>query len=259
MPRPMPKWCPPSFSNRKASERVVRQDHVEDHAGVEEVPVDVVADERHLGLTAVALVGLGDGAGRRREPEGPVVGLPVVVTGEPEAQREDQDEDRRGEEGVAREEADVRRTLLGARVRQAWRVERRDVRVLEVVLVGEGPDCRVDDERHQHEHGDERLQPPPVRSEGLGVDPCASWRAGTGRSGGGHAFPSIEAVLASATEALVLGVHPEILRVGGVVDGLPFDRGGRRGALERPHGIAAVITSSWTAIGSVPLRRRRRD
>ena len=37
---------------------------------------------------------LGHGAGRRGQPERPVVGLPVVVAGQPEAQRDDEDVER---------------------------------------------------------------------------------------------------------------------------------------------------------------------
>src|SRR5664280_1934637 len=68
------------------------QDDVEDEAEVEEVPVDVLEEQREPGLSGVGAVAVGHRAGRRGQPERPVVRLAVVVAGHPEAQREDQDE-----------------------------------------------------------------------------------------------------------------------------------------------------------------------
>ena len=71
-------------------DRVVGVDHRDDHGDVEEVAVQVLAQQREPGLTRVAAVRLGHGAGGRRDPERPVVGLAVVVAGEPEQQQERQ-------------------------------------------------------------------------------------------------------------------------------------------------------------------------
>ena len=64
---------------------VVEEDDVDDQRGVERVPVDVLAEQRQPRLTGVAPVRLGDRARRRGQPERPVVGLPVVVAGQPDA------------------------------------------------------------------------------------------------------------------------------------------------------------------------------
>jgi len=74
---------------------VIREDRVEDETGVEEVTVDVLHYQREAGFTRIGLVRLGDRARRRGHPKSSVVGPPVVVAGHPEAEREDQDDDRR--------------------------------------------------------------------------------------------------------------------------------------------------------------------
>ena len=68
------------------------QDHIEDESEVEEVTMDVLQQQREPGLSAVGAVRIGHGTGRGSEPERAVVGLPVVVAGEPESEREDEDQ-----------------------------------------------------------------------------------------------------------------------------------------------------------------------
>src|SRR3954464_10828510 len=124
---------------------VVGEDEVEDEAGVEEVPVHVLEDQREPRLAGVPLVRLGHRTGRRRQPEGPVVGLAVVVAGQPEAQREHQDVERRRDPRRAGDQ--LREGVALAAGGDAGRVEGRDVGLGEVVRVLEGAERRVDDEQ----------------------------------------------------------------------------------------------------------------
>jgi hypothetical protein len=71
---------------------VVGEDRIEHQAQVEEVAMDVLDDEREAGLSHIALVRFRHRARRWREPERAVVGLAVVVAGEPEAERNGQDD-----------------------------------------------------------------------------------------------------------------------------------------------------------------------
>src|SRR5215469_16842442 len=73
------------------------QDQVEDQRDIEEVPVHVLQDQWEPALTSVLGVRLTDSAGGRRLPERPVVGLPVVVAGEPETHRAPDDQYCRGQ------------------------------------------------------------------------------------------------------------------------------------------------------------------
>ena len=154
----------------EGDDRVEGQDHPEDHRDVPEPAVDVLQDQREPGLAGVALVRLGDGAGRRRQPERPVVGLAVVVAGQPEAQREDQDHQRRRQRPPRDRRAEVTGALDALRG-QAGRVERRQVRLCVVVLSLEGAPGGVDDEGEEHHEGQPRLHPPPVPAQGLLLDP----------------------------------------------------------------------------------------
>ena len=136
---------------------VVGEDAVEEEQDPEEVAVDVLQDQGEPGLAAVAAVGVGHRAGRRRQPEGAVVGLAVVVAGEAEAEREDQDQQRRRvvPEGQRPEGVAARHAAVG----DAGGVEGRDqvpvqVRPGVVVLADEGRPGRVDDEGDQHHEGE---------------------------------------------------------------------------------------------------------
>ena len=141
----------------------------------EEVAVDVLQDQREPGLAAVAAVGVGHAAGRRRQPEGPVVGLAVVVAGEAEAEREDEDQQRRRvvPEGQRPEGVAARHAAVG----DAGRVEGRDQVPVQVgpgvvVLPHEGGPRRVDDEGQQDRRRDRRLDPPAVLAQGGHVRPA---------------------------------------------------------------------------------------
>src|SRR5215204_2341740 len=85
-----PEADPPAVGEVEGAQRVPGQDDRERQRQVEEVAVDVLEDQGEAGLAGVAGPGVGDGAGRRRPPERPVVGLAVVVTGQPEPERERQ-------------------------------------------------------------------------------------------------------------------------------------------------------------------------
>ena len=126
---------------------VEAEDQRDHHGGVPEVAVHVVQDQRQPRLPAVRRVRLGDRAGRRAQPERPVVGLAVVVAGQPEAQREDQDDQRRRQRPPRERLAEVGGALDA--VAQAGRVERREVGRGVVVRALERPDGGVDDERRR--------------------------------------------------------------------------------------------------------------
>ncbi len=149
---------------------VVGEDQRDHDRGVPEPAVDVLGEQREPRLTGVLAVRLGDRAGRRREPERPVVGLAVVVAGQPEAEREDQDQQGRRERPPTERLSEVRRAR-DALVAQARRVERREVRLREVVLAGERPPRRVDDEGDEHHERRRRVEPPSVGTKSLRVDP----------------------------------------------------------------------------------------
>ena len=117
---------------------------------------------------------LGHGARRRAEPERAVVGLAVVVAGHPEAQREDQDDQRRGERPPGERLAEVGGALHA--VAQARRVERREVGRGVVVAAQEGADGGVDDEGREHDERGQRAKPPPVLAQRPRLD------AGPGRT-----------------------------------------------------------------------------
>src|SRR5262249_44748022 len=72
---------------REGADGVDAQKNDEEDSNIEEVAVDVLEDERKLRLAAVGMPTFSDGARRRVEEEGPIVGLSVVVAGHPKAQR----------------------------------------------------------------------------------------------------------------------------------------------------------------------------
>ena len=173
----------------ETQDRVVGQDHVEDQAGVEEPAVRVLDDQGEARLAGVRLVRLGHGAPGRRQPEGPVVRLAVVVAGHPETEREDQDDQRRRQPPPGAEGGDL--AAAGDAVRgQAGGVQRGDVRRPVVVPVLERPPGRVDHEAEQHREGDERLQPPLVRAQRPRLDGGPGGAAeGAVRAVGGRGSP----------------------------------------------------------------------
>ena len=79
---------PPVTGQAEGHDGVDGEDDVEDQGQDEEVAVQVLQDEREPRLAGVAAVAVGHRARRRRLPEAPVVGLAVVVAGEPEPDRE---------------------------------------------------------------------------------------------------------------------------------------------------------------------------
>ena len=92
MPSPIPNdVCPVAGSVLwNAEHHVVGVEDRDRERDVEEVAVRVLQDQREPRLTGVLRVRLGHGARRRRRPERPVVRLPVVVAGQPEAEQERQ-------------------------------------------------------------------------------------------------------------------------------------------------------------------------
>src|SRR5438105_1529812 len=133
---------------------VVQQDEDENDRRVEGEAMQVLEDKREAALAGVVLAGagLGHGAGGRVEEEGPVVGQPVVVAGQPEAERKDQNIDGRGD-GPAED------APTGD---QQWRVKGGKVWSGFKVLVFEGPPRRVDNEGAENYEGYQRPHPPHV-------------------------------------------------------------------------------------------------
>ncbi len=184
---------------------VVRQDEGDEDRGVPEVAVDVLQDERETRLAGVPTVGLGHGAGGRRQPERPVVRLAVVVAGGAEAEREDQDDERGGELEPGERLTEVRRPG-DAVVREAGRVERRDVRGGVVVRAGERPPRRVDHECREHHERRERREPPAVLPERLGLDSGPPWPEDTGRR-----HPSLLPCTSNERSEAPAGPHQRVL------------------------------------------------
>ena len=109
--RPSTKNVTPTSTQRK-NER--------DEGQVQEEPVEVLEDERKGGLHPIAPMDrrLPDGARRRIGEIEPVVGLPVVVAGDPEPDRDPQDQERRADshDGQPHRGATAaRRTATGSR------------------------------------------------------------------------------------------------------------------------------------------------
>ena len=184
----MPTLMPmPQTRLAEGLDGVVGEDGVEDEEEPEEVAVHVLEDQRDPALAAVAAVGVGHGAGRRRPPEGAVVGLAVVVAGEAESEGEDQDQ--QGRRDVPGVDPHAERVAPGdAAAGQAGRVEGRDQVAVQrragvVVLADEGGPGGVDDERGEDGDGDDRLDPPPVAAQGRLVGPAPGSSDGNRRPG----------------------------------------------------------------------------
>ena len=148
---------------------VDRQKDDEQQREVERVAVQVLDEQRPLGLAAVFVARLADGAGGRVGPERLVVGAAVVVAGHPEREREDQDQhrrrvaDERDRPGPPpRAEDRVRRIA-----EQLRRIQRREVVAVVVVLALQQRPRHVDDEGREHDEGGERHRPPQIAAFGL--------------------------------------------------------------------------------------------
>ena len=119
---------------------VVGEDENENHRRVHGIAVQVLKNERKLGLTLVTVAWLADGAGHGIEEEGPVVGLAIVVAGGAKGAGKNQDQE-------CGRERPPRRLEQG-------RVERREIRSPFVVAVDPGgPGC-VDPEAAEDESAD---------------------------------------------------------------------------------------------------------
>ena len=165
--------CPPKSNATIASPG---QDHVEDQRDVEEIPVDVLAQQREPGLAGIAAARRGDRAGRRGQPPRPVVGPAVVVAGQPEPSGKIRMITAGGDDLPGAEPAQVRRTVRArhrpAVERQARRVERRQV----WRRVG-----GIRDEGREHPEGGQRVRLPPVGPQGTRSDRGPARRPDAGR------------------------------------------------------------------------------
>ena len=100
-------------------EGVPGQEGKDDYGQVEGEAVEVLEDVREPALAGVVLAGghLLHGAGWGVPEEGPVVGQAVVVAGQPEAEREEDDVERRGDRPAADAPAgDEQRRIEGGEV-----------------------------------------------------------------------------------------------------------------------------------------------
>ncbi|SKU89012.1 Uncharacterised protein [Mycobacteroides abscessus subsp. abscessus] len=136
---------------------VVSVDHRDDRRCVEEVPMNVLHDQRQPGLAGVSRVGFGHRARRRRLPDRPVVRLAVVVAGQPERQQERQRDE--GHRNEPRQLTHPVAEVAGpgrAGGADTGRIERRQVVVLRnpVGTTPESPHGGIDDERRQAEVGE---------------------------------------------------------------------------------------------------------
>ena len=140
---------------------VVGEDQVEDQPRVEEVPVHVLEDQREPGLAGVAA----RAARRPRRPAGTArttgsrpSGSSSRSAGSP-AGRPGCRAPGRSSVGPVNSFGKVSPSHWRG---EARRVERRDVGLGEVVRVLERAERRVDDEQHQRDDGQQRLEPPAV-------------------------------------------------------------------------------------------------
>src|SRR6185369_5099985 len=133
---------------------------------------------------------------RRREPEGAVVRLAIVITGESESGRRPQDQNCWGQGPIKQGKSRV-----GAVGTQTGGVKGREVGINEVVRVHQRRPGGVDDEGRQHRHRQRRLYPPGILAQGrdlLVKPPCPRcWY----RS---HLFTHVD--YPSSLRALFLGV-----------------------------------------------------
>ena len=161
--------APLVLGGAEGQDHVVGQDQGDHDRGVPEPAVDVLGDQREAASRRCTCVRLGDGAGRRREPERPVVGLAVVVAGQPEAEREDQDDQRRRERAPLERLPEVRGALDAVAAGTASRTARGTARSSS--RGPEGPPGRVDDEGGEHHERRQRGEPPAVGAQGASLDP----------------------------------------------------------------------------------------
>ena len=84
-----------SSIKKESAEGVTPKKDKEDEPYVQKVAMEILQNERKRGLAPIAVLPeFADCARGRIEKKGPVVSLPVVVTGDPESQRENQNQQR---------------------------------------------------------------------------------------------------------------------------------------------------------------------
>ena len=206
MPRPECRQWPLGVRNAWIASQVV--DQRDDARDVEEVAVDVLHDQREPRLAGVLRVRLGDRAGRRRQPERPVVGLAVVVAGQPEAEQERQGQQRERDDSgqpCRRIRVPKSRAAPSLAAGTASRTAQIVVLLDEEVVPLERPHGRVDDEGREAEVGDDRrLQPAVGAQRALGIRARVGEKTPVpGRSAVGalKGFPSLCRVLGRALRA----------------------------------------------------------
>src|SRR3990172_5236128 len=142
---------------------VVREYQDEEKGQVQEVPVDVLQDERERVLAAVGLSGLSHGAVRGIRPERFVVRAAVVIAGESKSARRPEDQERGRERQKGRPEGGLRsEPAMGGIAENLRRVKRRKVVAMGVVLALECRPGGVHDEGGKTDERQEGLNPPPV-------------------------------------------------------------------------------------------------
>src|SRR5258705_2856202 len=130
---------------------IVRENEDEDHCRIHGIAMQVLKNERKLGLTLVPVARLTDGAGGRIEEEGPVVGLAIVVAGDAKGAGKNQDQECGRERPPSR--LDQRR------------VERGEVRPPLIVPADPGGPGGVDAEAAEDQRRERGSDPPRVAAQ----------------------------------------------------------------------------------------------
>jgi hypothetical protein len=119
---------PESSAKEEATECVAPKEDEEDEAYIQEVAMEILQNERERCLTAITVfAAFTHRTGRRVEKKGSIVSFSIVVARDPESQRPNQNQQRRGKRPPA---------MVGI---DEWRIKRREIRSPFVVRAFEGP------------------------------------------------------------------------------------------------------------------------
>src|ERR1700674_1656253 len=126
--------------------------------------MEILQDKWKRGLTfIVAIIALADGAGGRIKKKSPVVSLSIVVAGDPESQRPNQNQQRRRERPPAMMRVNERR-IKGRKVRPPFEV-----------FPFEGAQSGIDSECTEQNNDGQQLKPPripPHRAAEMALSRC---------------------------------------------------------------------------------------
>src|SRR5688500_18836819 len=146
---------------------VVSEDHDEQQRQIQEVPVDVLQDERKRVFAEVLVARFADGARRRIRPERLVIGAAVVIAGESEPAGRPEDQQRGRERQRPRPPSGFGpEPAVWTVAKEERRIKRREIRPELVMLPLKRGPRRIDDERPQSEKREDRLNPPGIAPHG---------------------------------------------------------------------------------------------